>query len=252
MSGGGGDTQSSSQTTTSEPWGPQQPFLEQGMRYALQDVLRTPDQYFPNQAFVPFAPETETALSAQTGRALMGSPLNPAAQGQVMSTLGGGYLGQGPQWDAMQDAVMSSVMPQVDASFMQHHRFGSPLHAEALGRGVARGMAPLLESERERMMQASALAPTLAQQDYFDINQLAGVGARREDLYGRALQDQINRWNFMQQEPEQRLQNYMNLVRGGFGGTSTGSQIAQTDTGMDPVQTGVGAAMSLLPFAFML
>lgn len=254
MGGGGDEQQISSGTSTSEPWEAQQPFLEQGFRRSLRDVLRSPDQYFPGDTFVPFSPETEFGIAAQTGRALGGNPLNPMSQQQAMATMGGGYLGQGPAWDAMTDAVTSAVVPQVDSEFGAGRRFGSPLHAEAVSRGVSRGLAPVLDAERDRMLQATALAPSLANQDYHDIQQLMGAGAMREDLFGRQLQDQINRWNFAMQEPEQRIANYMSLIRGGFGGTTENTQMVEGGGGGGPgmAQAGVGAAMSILPIMAMM
>ena len=197
---------------TTAPWGPIQEPLLRGVRQAESQVLDRPLQYFPGQGFVPFAPETQTALAAQSGRAVAGSPLTPQAQGQLMGTLGGEYLGQGPGWDQITDAVTSAVMPAVDSQFQASNRFGSPLHAEAVARGTSRGLAPFLDAERNRMMEATAMAPALANQDYFDIGQLANVGLRQEDLYGRALADQQQRFYFDQDEPYQRISRYMNLI----------------------------------------
>ena len=226
MDGGG-----SKQETVTEPWEGIRPYLRTGYQQARTRLLDQPGQYFPGQTYVPFAPETETALAGTTGRALTGSPLNPAAQGQIMGTLGGGYLPEFPGYRDIQgdiaDAVMSEVRPGVDSAFARGGRFGSPLHAEALGRGVSRGMAQslvplalgqqqLYGAERGRMMGAAQMAPQLAREDYFDISQLGGVGAAREDLYGRALEDQISRFNFMQADPVQRLQTYMALISGGM------------------------------------
>ena len=95
-------TQTSTTQTKADPWAEQQPFLKTGFQQAESNVLNKPRQFFPGSTVVPFAPETETSLQATTNRALMGNPLLPAAQGGVLDTLGGHYLGAGnPAFDSM-------------------------------------------------------------------------------------------------------------------------------------------------------
>ena len=163
---------------------------------------------------------------------------------------------------------MSSVMPGVDSQFgMASGRFGSPAHAEAMGRGVSRGMAPYLfgeyGNERARQMQASAMSPSLAAADYGDIAQLGQVGAARENLDRMALQDEMSRFNFAQQEPLLRTQQYMQALSGsapllggagtttaqggGGGGFSAGGALGGAASGaamgsmLGPMGMGVGA-----------
>ena len=112
------------------------------------------------------------------------------------------------------------------------------MQAEALGRGVSRGMAPYLFGEygRERGIQetAAARAPGLAREDYYDIGQLGQVGAAREAKAEEGLAEQIARFNFGQQEPTNRVAQFTNLIQGNYGGTSTGSSTAKqsANTGM--------------------
>lgn len=199
-----------------DPWGGVQPYLRTLFGEGQQNILERPLEFYPESTTVPFSPETDVALAAQTGRAFSGNPLNPMAQQQVGDTLAGNYFGQGAGFDAAADAVTSAVMPGVDSQFGTGGRFGGALQAEALGRGVSRGMAPYLDAERNRMMQASEMAPELAREDYFDIGQLGDVGAAREDLYSRELQDQVDRWNFAQQEPNTRISNFSNILQPGL------------------------------------
>ena len=71
-------------------------------------------------------------------------------------------------------------------------------------------------------MEAARFAPMLAQQDYFDIGQLGQVGAQREGLADRYLQEQMARYD----QPYTNLQRYAGLLSGaglgqGYGTTST-------------------------------
>lgn len=245
MSGGGGQRQE----TTSEPWEGIQPGLRRGYQAATTDILWRPREFFPGQTYVEYSPETEQALALQTARAT-DNPLLQQAQDYTSATLGGEYLGQNPYLDQLQQSVMSTVMPQVDSQFgMASGRFGSPAHAEALGRGVSRGMAPYLfqeyGAERARQQQAAGMAPGMAQADYFDIGQLGQVGQAREQLARAALQDQMNRFNFYQMEPTQRIQDYMGILGGSaplIGGAGQMTQMAGGGGGLSPGGAASGAA----------
>jgi hypothetical protein len=68
------------------------------------------------------------------------------------------------------------------------------------------------------------MAPSLANQDYADIDRLAQVGATREDLTGRQYQDQAARWDFGQNAPGTALDQYLSRLQGypgAVGSTST-------------------------------
>lgn len=240
--GGGGTT-----NTVSQPWAGQQPYLTKGFQQAEQNVLNRPLSYFPNSTVVSFAPETQMALGAQANRALQGSPLNFAAQQQLGDTLGGQYFTNSPGFQNAVQATMDAVRPSIDSTFAGAGRYGSGLHAQQLGKGFAQGLAPLYESERNRQIQAAGMAPGVANQDYFDIAQLGNVGQQRQGQAGLELQDSINRFNFAQGEPTNRLAQYMNLIQGNYGGQSTSTQRAD----INPFAALLGTAASVLPFAFL-
>ncbi len=241
-----GDTGSTE--TESDPWEGLQPYLTQGFSRLSSDVLNTPQ-------FVGFDPAQEQALQMRTARATGGNPLLPAAQQQIGATLGGDYLGRiNPYLDELQESVMSQVMPGIDSQFGgASGRFGSPAHAEALGRGVSRGMAPYLfdefgrqyGDERNRMMMASQAAPGLAREDYYDMMQLGEVGGMRRALE----QERIT-------EPGRRVQQYLAALSGtapllaGTGTTTTTESM--TPLGMGLAGAGMTAQMAgaMAPLAF--
>jgi hypothetical protein len=233
---GGGGTNTGGTTTTStqttEPWAEQKPYVQTGFQETEANVLNRPLSYFPGSTVVPFAPESQAAMGAQTNRALQGSPLLGQAQGYTSDVLGGKFTdpSSNPFMANISDSVMSAIRPGVDSMFAQGGRAGSPSHAEALGRGVSRGIAPYLFNEygRERGFQESAAnrAPGLAREDYYDIGKLGDVGAAREGKAEEGLAEQIARFNFGESEPTNRIAQFMNLIQGGYGGTSTASQTA--------------------------
>ena len=234
-----------STTTTQDPWSAQQQPLRTGFAEAEANVLNRPTEFFPGSTVVPFAPETTAAMGAQSNRALQGNPLLGQAQGYTSDVLGGQYLdpSTNPFMSNVLDSTISGVRQNVDSGFAAGGRFGSPAHAGTFGKEMGRAMSPYLFGEygRERGIQESAAgrAPGLAREDYSDIGQLANVGAKREGKAQEELQDVMARWQFAQNEPGARISNYMNLIRGGFGGTTT-----QTGGSSNPWGGAAGGALS--------
>lgn len=225
---------STKQTVDNRPWETQRHYLSRGFRGAEAGIFDRPLQFYPGSTVAPFSRASRKGLNATMGRAMMGNPLNPMSQQQAMSTMAGDYM-TGPGMDRLQDYVVSGVKPQIESQFATSGRSGSALANEALGRGVSRGMSPFLDAERNRMMQATSMAPGLANQDYYDINQLLGAGGMYDDKYQQRLDENVRRWDFAQNEPYTRMQRYMQLIGGAIpgkveskssGGGSPFSQIA--------------------------
>jgi hypothetical protein len=101
------------------------------------------------------------------------------------------------------------------------------------------------EAERQRQQQAIGAAPQLAATDYQDIQQLLAAGQLREGYQGQQLGADIQRFNFLQNQPQQNLQNYMSLVYGnplGRVGSTTASGAADTSTLQKVLGTAATAA----------
>ena len=94
---------------------------------------------------------------------------------------------------------------------------------QALGLSAAQQYQSAYDQMLQRQLQGTAMAPTIADAQYGDWTRLAQVGAAREAKEGEYLADQINRWNFEQAAPWDRVGNYMGLVGGGYGSSSTGA-----------------------------
>ncbi len=77
-------------------------------------------------------------------------------------------------------------------------------------------------AERDRQNQGMFFAPQLAQQDYFDINQLGASGSAI-DAYNQTLKDaDIERYNYGQNADWLRTQDYLTTLMGApWGSTST-------------------------------
>ncbi len=237
MCDGGGSPATSLTTEKAEPWGPQIPYLKRGFKEAEQNVLNRPLEFFPGSTVTPFAPETEAGLSKATARATEGSPVIGAAEGELQRTLGGDYLSaDNPYTSALTDQIAGDVGAAVDSRFsLAGRQYGSPGHVEAVSRGIADAVAPFqfgnYSAERGRMGEQLKMAPAIGAQPYQDAQALLGVGAEREGLSRAGLSENVARHQFAQTEPIQRIENYMRLVQGNYGGQRTSTGTAQPATG---------------------
>ena len=264
MDSGGGDPQTVVSSQNSDPWSGQQEFLKTGFEQAKTDVLDRPLTYFPGSTVTPFSGQTEQALGMTENRALAGSPLVTGAQGEAGKVLAGDYLmGGNPAYQGMVDRSVAPltqqyqdvVRPGIMSAFTGAGRSGSNIARAGAENTAANDYMRQVgdigsalsyanyNDERNRMGAMTQLAPELAQQDYFDIGQLANVGSQREAMSTAQLQDQINRFNFAQGEPTNRLGQYMGLVKGGYGGSSTSSQQVPTGAGSNPLLGALGGGL---------
>ena len=204
MSKGGGSTRTITQTTAAPEYA--KPFLEYGLSEAKQLYESALPQYYPGETTVGFAPESELALAAVRERALTGSQFTPAVQDVVMQNL----MGVNP----LQAAAFRPVVEQVQAQAARAGRYGSGYQQAAL----AQALAPYAYQAQQAAIQQ---APAVAELDYAGAQRLAQVGAAREAQAQAELAADIQRFQFEQARPQQKLAEYLTSVRGGTMGQQT-------------------------------
>jgi hypothetical protein len=175
---------------------------------------------------------------------MAGNPLVPAAQQQQLSSIQGDYLSAGnpyftqalagPTQQATQ--AYNDAIRQAQSTASQAGRYGSGVSADIQNRAANTLSNTLANTygnlayqnyagERAMQNQAVANAPSLAQADYADISQLANVGKTAEDYQKTALQAQIDKFNFEQNKPYQKLAAYLGATYGApVGQVSTTTQ----------------------------
>ena len=238
MSGGGG-TNTVSRTELD-------PTMRPFVQYGLEESTRLYQQpnlpsYYPGQTFVSPSQQTQAALQAAQQRATMGNPLVPAAQQQALNTVQGNFLGGNPFFQgafrgatqgaqtAYQDAVNQALSNASRAG-----RYGSGAMGTALDRAGGTFANALTDTagqlafqnydiERGRQQAMIGAAPQLAGADYEDINKMLQLGQVSEGYQETALADAVNRFNFAQQAPYQKLQSYLS----GAYGAPAGMQVSQ-------------------------
>jgi len=203
MSKGGGGGGSQTVNTQVEPPSYAKPFLEFGLSEAKNLYKDGKPNYYPESTVVGFSPETEMALEGIKNEALDPNSMTAQAQGIVQQNL----MGTNP----LLSAAFKPAIDQVTSQFAKSGRYGSGANQQAL----ASALAPMAYKAQQ---DALAQAPQAA---LMDEKLLTGVGEAREGLAQAELQDNINRFNFEQNQPMQNLKDYMALVGGGTVGSNT-------------------------------
>jgi hypothetical protein len=224
------------------------PYLGMGLQRAEQLFFgQNQPQLFPGQMYVSPTQQTLDALARQEEIARTASPQLQAAQqaygqalGQTGYTAAGGFLGSNP---FLQGAIESATrpltqqfqqqtLPGIASAYSRAGRYGSGAMERALGtaqeatsRAIGDISAQISASDyaRERALQQQAiaqqatlggLAPSFYAQQFLPSEQLAQIGAAREAIAAKPLQEEISRFQFGQQLPYSQLQSYLSAVYG--------------------------------------
>lgn len=205
------------------------------------------------------SPLTDTAQSEALKTMRGGYMGSDPSIGYLTPTARGDYLNANPYLDqtfnraseAVGRQFKNIVEPGIASRFAMGGRSGSGLQQEAFSdarRGLGetlgnmatdiyggnyaterqnqlmagRALSDPYQAERGNQYKSMLFAPSLAQQDYFDIGQLAGAGAERGAYDQQVLNADIERFNFGENQPLMKLQALNQLLQGGANfGTST-------------------------------
>jgi hypothetical protein len=241
------------------------PYLTYGLEQGAGLYQGGGPKYYTGETFVSPSQTTQAGVQALETRALAGNPLTGLAQQQLQGTLGGAYLGGNPFFQgafapAAQAAQtqFQSTLGDIASKSSLAGRYGSGAmgnlqnrasgqYAQALTNTAGQLAYQNYEAERQRQQQAIGAAPQLAATDYQDIQQLLAAGQLREGYTGQQLGADMQRFNFLQNQPQQNLQNYMSLVYGNPLGrvgstTASGSSDPNLSTGQNLLATGATLA----------
>jgi hypothetical protein len=236
-------------TTTSQIDPTIQPYLGYGLQQAQQMYQGGGPAYYGGQTYVSPSTTTQTGLQALEARASQGNPLLQSAQNQIQNTVSGGFLAGNPFFQgAFQPAARAAetqfkqTLGDIGSKASLAGRYGSGAMGQLqdraagqFGQQLANTAGQLAyqnyEAERNRQQQATMAAPQMAQADYQDIQNMLQAGQIREGYTGAQQQADIAKFNFLQNQPQQNLQNYLSLVYGnplGRVASSTTSGAADT------------------------
>ena len=238
--GGGGGKQDSTTTTSIDP--AIKPYVTFGLEEAKRLYETGSPQFFPGQTYVSPSEQTQQALQMAQERAIQGSPLTGAAQAETLATIQGRGVnpflaGALEQTNRLAGEQFNRNIQNLQSSAASAGRYNSSAMGQQVGQAqdiFARNLLEAgnrmayqsAEAERQRQVDASRIAPQMAQSDYMDINQLAKLGQITEGYKASELQDAMNRFNFEQNLPQMKLSQFANL----FSSVPQGSTTTQTAT----------------------
>jgi len=232
-------------TTTSQIDPTIQPYLGYGLQQAQRLYQSGGPQYYGGPTFVSPSTATQTGLQALEARASLGNPLLQSAQNQLQNTVSGGFLGGNPFFQgAFQPAAQAAeqqfkqTIGDISSKASLAGRYGSGAMGQlqdratgAFGQQLANTAGQLAyqnyADERARQQQATMAAPAMSAADYQDIQNMLQAGQIREGYTGQQQQADIAKFNFLQNQPQQNLQNYLSLVYG----SPLGRVASQTTSG---------------------
>ncbi len=275
-SGGGQQTT----TTNSAPWSGVQPYLTDLMSQA-KSLYNQGSSYAPFSTVAPFSPQTIAGLDATQNRALNGSPVATAANSSITNLLNGrsdpgaATLQQwsnpgniNPYLNGMFQAQSQPVIDAVNSQFSKAGRTGSTANQNALTQqlgylanniyggaydaaanrsmNAANALSDNAYQTGNQQVAAATLAPTLANQDYTDLNNLLSVGNKYDTQGQNYINDALARWNYSQDQPWTLLSRYAGNLNG-IGGTSSTSTTNLPSQSMLPALLGTGVNLLSSP-----
>jgi hypothetical protein len=209
-----------------------QPYLSYGLSEAQKLYQGGGPQYYGGQTYVSPSQQTQTGLQALEQRASQGNPLTGAAQGQLQNTIQGGYLQGNPFFQGAfnpaaqaAESKFKSTLGDIGSAASKAGRYGSGAMS-TMQQGASGQFAKTLadtagtlayqnySDERARQQAATMAAPAMAQSDYADIQNMLKAGQMREGYTGAQQQADINKFNFLQNQPQVNLQNFLGGVYG--------------------------------------
>lgn len=260
MSKGGGKTKT---TTTTEPWSGVKPYLLGGYKDAKNLYENGAPDYYPYQTVGPMSSYTKNALDATAQRAAYGSDVTRAAQGQLTDTINGDYLNSNPYLQGainaavqpITNAFSSEVMPGIDSNFSAAGRYGSGLQGQAyddanaqlaqqIGNVSSQMAYQNYGDERQRQMQAMLFAPQMAAQDYIDLGMLGQAGQGYDQYNQNLINADIQKWNYNNNADWNFLNDYIGLLNGATGGSSTTTQPNQSGGVGGAITGGLGGLLA--------
>lgn len=189
------------------------------------------------------------ALNATNGGQV--SPYTTKAADTLWGTASGDYLNANPYLDQMFGQAAGNltqqfnegVMPGLNSTFGQAGRTGSGAHALAYGKAAGElgdtlgtlsaniyGNNYATERQNQLMagsqlgamgdqqfgnrLDAAKLGMGVASQDYNDIQQMLNAGQLSEGYSNQILQDDMNRFNYYQNLPQQNMSQYVAWLNG--------------------------------------
>ena len=259
MAGGG------TQVTKTEPWDAQKDYLKAGFGRAQELYNRNPmgPSYYQGSTVAGFDPAQQASQRMTMNYAMGARPqaMQRGAEASLMQGLSGqidpnaynpmaAALGQ-----QVQSQLTGNILPGIRESLVRYQPGGSSrgdiVQNKAIANAVTSGMTmPLAEmytnaynQAQNRAVQSGQMYPSIMAAPLGMAEAVGQVGEARQDMTQQGINRAMMRDQYQKNAPQQALANYMNMIGGNYGGTTT-----QTSPS-DPMGTllGLGQLFSMFP-----
>jgi len=236
MSGG---TQVS--TSTTKPWEEQIPYLTSGFEQAKGLYNQGAPGYYPNETLAGFDPAQTYAQQRTMGYA--SGPRAAAQQAGAEQSLLQGLSGQidpnayNPMVNALTSNVLSGLQNQVLPGLRQKQVMyqpggsskGNQEYEKAVANRVTSGMTkPIADmytnaynQAQQRAVQSGQLYPSIMNAPLNMYGAMGQVGADRRAMTQSTIDRDMARYEYDANAPQNALRNYMAMVTGDYGSTTT-------------------------------
>lgn len=107
----------------------------------------------------------------------------------------------------------------------------------------AAGQSANYSDALKNQIQAMALSPEFQSMAFNNAGAVQGAGSTQQALQQQYINDAVNRWNYYQQLPYNKLNQYGSAVSGNFGGTGTTTSPFFQNGAANALGLGLGAGM---------
>jgi hypothetical protein len=246
--GGGGSSgmgkNSGSTTTSSEPWGPAQPYLKGLMKRAGGYVNDKRGFNAPGfDTSVDMAPQTSQGLTGMMNVAQGGNPLAGASQESLMGILGSDPIS--PYARQLIDTEAGKLSGDISNQMSMGGNYGSAAHTGAIANQVGdfrnQMSSGLYQQGIGNQLAAVGAAPGAYAQNYAPYERMAGVGGAYEGQAASDLAARMQKFQTRQQAPWNRLNAGAGILNGTSQGYGTQTQTVQQPS--NPWSTLAGAGL---------
>ena len=257
MSGGSKVT-----TQSTEPWKEQQDYLTAGFKQAGDIYGKGPADYYSGKSLAGFTPAQEAAQKGVAG--YVTGPRAAGQQSYAEGALTRGLSGEidlskfNPMMSALSNQMKSqltgSVLPGIRQSMVEYQPGGSSRGDLVQSQAIAAANQQMLnkaaemyggayQGAQDRATQWGSMYPSIMGAPLSMYGALGDVGAEQRGMQQEAIDRDMAKYQYGATAPQQQLANYMSMISGDYGGTTT--QVAPGPSGLQQMASVVGMLGSL-------
>lgn len=252
-------------TSESAPWEEQIPYLTAGFDEARRLYDRGAPAYYSKDTLAGFDPAQTAAQHNVLGYAM--GPRAAAQQAGAEARLLKGLSGEidtvtfNPMMDAlgrqMRNQLEANVLPGIRQNLVEYQQGGGSRGDIVQANAIAAANQQMLnkaaeltygaqQAAQDRAQTYAQLYPSIMSAPLGMASAIEDVGAARRAMTQETINRDMARHQYESTAPQQALQNYMAMVQGNYGGTTT-----QTTPGPSGLQTLGQIAQIAAPFAML-